>query len=282
MVTEKKPGAMPLDPAALAVGRRFRFVDADGAKGVIRCRFAQPRAVAVTDEPVSANILLADPTSAEYLDRFDVIIIREKEAGKFAERLRTWLAGDSDARQVTVVSTNVGRIRLSGNRAVIQTSVDHVEDLLSGVVEFGFLNAELRRLEQSLLPIQTGAPADVAFAYRIRQSDHRQWDRLGEVMEKLAHLRLAFARLEPRMGSATATLPIESRRAMSGLLHKTRADDRLEAFSDRLEACEDLYEGAVDRITDYRWYRRGNLLEIAIVALLGVEVVLLIAEHFWK
>ena len=43
-------------------------------------------------------------------------------------------------------------------------------------------------------------------------------------------------------------------------------------MSNRLEACEDLYEGAVDRITDHRWYRKGMLVEIAIVILLFLEV----------
>ena len=58
--------------------------------------------------------------------------------------------------------------------------------------------------------------------------------------------------------------------------------DRLEAFNDRLEACEELYEGAVDRITDYRWYEKGLLLEVAIVVLLSIEAALLAFDFYQR
>jgi uncharacterized Rmd1/YagE family protein len=62
---------------------------------------------------------------------------------------------------------------------------------------------------------------------------------------------------------------------------KARADieARLEALNDRLETIEDLYEGAIDRITDYRNYRKGSFLEIAIIVLLGLEVALLLLHR---
>ena len=59
------------------------------------------------------------------------------------------------------------------------------------------------------------------------------------------------------------------------LSRRATVEDRLSALNDRLEVCEDLYEGAVDRMTDDRWYRKGNLLELIIVILLLIEVVLL-------
>jgi hypothetical protein len=49
----------------------------------------------------------------------------------------------------------------------------------------------------------------------------------------------------------------------------------MEAASNRLEAFEDLYEGATDRIADYRWYRSGEWLEVGIIFLLLVEIALL-------
>jgi hypothetical protein len=275
-----KQSTMTLDPTTMVSARRFRFVNDDaGITGVVRKRFAQPRAVAVIEEIIDVDAVLSGTTTSEILDQMDVVLIPDRDAGRIAGRAETWLTGDAEDIQVTTVTGEVGKIRLCGSRAVIRAADDGAEDLLDAVVEFGFLNAELQRLESALLPIQTGAPGDVRFAYRIRQSDQHQWDRLGEVMEQLAQLRLSFARLEPLMGSPTPTLQVEGRRAMSGLLSRTRTLDRLEAFSDRLEACEDLYEGAIDRITDHRWYRKGNLLEIAIVVLLAAEALLLLVDH---
>ncbi len=131
---------------------------------------------------------------------------------------------------------------------------------------------------RELLPIETAAPADVRLAYRIRSRNSAQWDRLAETQERLCTLRLAFARLEPELYSPAASLTPDSRKAFRRLVARANVPTRLEAFSDRLEACEDLYEGAVDRVTDFRWFRSGNRLEIAIVILLAFEAILLILD----
>jgi hypothetical protein len=62
------------------------------------------------------------------------------------------------------------------------------------------------------------------------------------------------------------------------LRRQARVADRLEWFSERLEAMEDLYEGAHDRVSDYRWFLHGQILEIGIVVLLLAEVVLMALE----
>jgi hypothetical protein len=58
-------------------------------------------------------------------------------------------------------------------------------------------------------------------------------------------------------------------------VEETVVDDRLEGFSNRLEACEDLYEGANDRIADYHWYLEGGWMELTIILLLLIEIVLM-------
>jgi hypothetical protein len=67
---------------------------------------------------------------------------------------------------------------------------------------------------------------------------------------------------------------------MARLLKKADVEARLAALNDRLEAKEDLYEGANDRVADYRWYRNGHLLEIAIVVLLLVEALVMSADMY--
>ena len=59
------------------------------------------------------------------------------------------------------------------------------------------------------------------------------------------------------------------------LIDEAEVDTRLEAASNRLEAFEDLYEGANDRIADYRWYLSSEWLEVGIIFLLLVEVAML-------
>jgi len=57
---------------------------------------------------------------------------------------------------------------------------------------------------------------------------------------------------------------------------------RLDGFCERLESCEDLYEGASDRLADFRWYMGGHLLEVSIVVLLLIEVALIGMELYFR
>jgi hypothetical protein len=146
-------------------------------------------------------------------------------------------------------------------------------DVLESLVQFAFYESELRRLEAAVLPFEASAPADASGVYRIESGARANWVRFGQAMESLALLRLTFARLEPRLLAPSRRLPLPSRRLFRQLCRRAAMEDRLSAVTDRSEACEDLYEGAVDRIREHRWYRRGNLLELIIVVLLLIEVI---------
>ena len=95
-------------------------------------------------------------------------------------------------------------------------------------------------------------------------------------------MRLEYARLESQLVTAPLSLSGNAREIMERLIDESGIDDRMEAFSNRLEACEDLYEGANDRIADHRWYVEGHWLEIAIVLLLVLEVVLISTDLYLK
>lgn len=58
--------------------------------------------------------------------------------------------------------------------------------------------------------------------------------------------------------------------------------ERLEAAGDRLEALEDLYEGAVDRINDHRYWRDGHRLEVGIIVILLIECAMIFADLYLR
>jgi hypothetical protein len=239
--------------------------------GSVIAEFAQPRRVFAVQTAVAG-----DGVS-------QVGIVRLPE-GTLSNRGRAdaWIA--PSAAQDGVDAVNIlfdgGRIRWRPDRAVIEAAPEAAPDAMSAVVEFAFLEGELRRLEQALQSYESGAAHDVKHAYGIRSEHGDQWGRLVNTMEGLAQLRLAFARLEPQLMKGRRALPARSRRLVTRLLAKSDAATRAEALSDRMEACEDLYEGAVDRITDFRWYRKGYWLEMAIVILLAAEVLLLLYDLY--
>jgi hypothetical protein len=234
---------------------------------------AQPRSIVAIEQPAELS-LLSDAPGPETADDLYVILPSTPVTSGMRSTIERWLAAPDrpGTPPPLVVQMDAGTIRWRPGRAVVEGAVDVCENLVAALVDFSFFEGELRRLEQGLLPYEASAAGDIAFAYQIRQADRIQWKRLGQTLESVSGLRLAFARLAPSLRSVSRSLPPDARQAVTRLLAGSDVPSRLEAFDGRLEACQNLYEGAVDPIADFRWYRHGELLEIAIVALLILEL----------
>ena len=144
-------------------------------------------------------------------------------------------------------------------------------DVLTALADFGFYEGELHRLESDVELQEPLAEKDVEFAHRIHHRNREHWSRFGETIERFTRDRLIYARLCSQVAFPSLTLSPKSRQIVSKLLRESNIEDRLEMYSDRLEAMEELYEGANDRVADYRWYRGGHLLEWTIVIILIFE-----------
>jgi hypothetical protein len=250
---------------------------ADANITVKRFRLTQARQVAAVEEPSDLSQLPSDhPWPEPFKDLF-VIAAPTALSADLRKTVDLWLSPPDhpDAPQAIVLNLDSGTIRWRPGRAVLECAPANRETLLAALLGFAFFEGELRRLEQELLPFEASAAGDAALAYRIRQQTHAEWDRLGKTMENLSLLRLALAKLEPALATFSRTLDAESRYASARLSARAGIPARLESLSARLEACEDLYEGAVDRVTDFRWYRKGEILETVIVVLLVLEVILM-------
>ena len=266
--------------------RRVRFTDDPGPtpqENVLR-RFVQPReAVAVYEDLALSDLSAQGPSSAPApADTLDIVLSPKDVSVELRKKLETWLAPDRpEAPPAVAIELDGARVLWRAGKAWVQGSANRSRDLPAGLIEFAFYEGELRQLEQSLLPYESSAPGDARLAFRIRLASRGNWERFARSIESLALLRLTFARLEPQLYLPNRSLPPDARRLVSRLRARADVADRLEAFNDRLEACEDLYEGAVDRITEFRLYEKGLLLELTIVLLLGIEA-LLLAWEFWS
>jgi len=69
---------------------------------------------------------------------------------------------------------------------------------------------------------------------------------------------------------------------MARLMNRMDLEARSESLDQRLDVCTELYEGATDRVADYRWYRSGHRLEMTIVWLLIVEILFLAADFGFR
>jgi hypothetical protein len=264
------PPLPPIARPATATALRIRIGDDATASAALPVRrYVDPHVAAAFVEP--APLTDAPPPAwPEPTNGTDVLVSPDRRPSPATD---AWLAvpDHPDAPLPATVEVDGGRIRWRPGRAVLEGPIQRRDDLLPGLADFTFYEAQLRRLEAALPAHEAAAARDAPFAYRIADRDRDRWDRFGRTIEELATLRLTFARLEPRLGRPSRSLPPDGRRVFARLCTRAQIDDRLCAVSDRLEACEDVYEGAVDRITDHRWWRKGHRLEMIIVALLAIE-----------
>jgi hypothetical protein len=242
-------------------------------------RFKYPRPTIAVEAPPNSNDL-STPYRSSDRDWLEVVVAPPNTSAALRQQIDAWLAaaGESELRPVVIVKLDGARVRWKPGRAVINGQPGAADALLLGLTHFAFLEGELRQAEQSVDAGEAEALGDVDRAYRIRSKDRGHWDRILKTCEDLARIRLGYARLEPQLHAVPRHLPLEARRLVSRLAARADVADRLDALNDRLEACEELYEGAVDRITDSRWYRRSFWLEVAILAVLALETVLLVAD----
>jgi hypothetical protein len=266
--------------AETIVVKRIRFAANVSVDGRLRRQFTQPdRGVAIEE-----SLAVADLPSArswpEPTDQLIVVCGPRSAAGDWESLGQRWLAPPDhpDAPPAVAVEYAGSTIEWRPGRAVVHGRADRLDETLTALADFAFYEGKLRELEQAVEDCEAGAPLDAARAHNIAQTSRDDRTRFAETMGRLAHLRLAYARLEPRLAKGSRSLPVVARRLMTRLIARADVEDRLVALNDRLEACEDLYEGANDRVADHRGWSRGHLLELAIVALLLVELLLTTAD----
>ncbi len=165
-------------------------------------------------------------------------------------------------------------------RAIVSGGPILDDETIVALAEFAFYEGELRGLEQKLALYEPSALEDVGRAHRIRASDRGHWERFRATIEEMNRLRIQFARLEGHFTDAARDLPRDARRLTGRLLRRASAPARATDFGERLEVMEDLYEGANDRVADYRWYLGGTILEVTIVILLLVEAIIMGADVY--
>ena len=266
------------DQAVAAFRIRFVAEAQPGAK--VRRLFKQPRIAVAVEETISPADLPVGKPWPDPTDQLFVVFVPKGAAKEAFPDAEAWMASpdQSEAAPPTTVERDGELVKWRPGRVLVQGSPEGREDILAALVDFAFYEGELRQLEESLEAREAQAKTDVARAYRILYRDRRHWQTFTEMIEYFSKIRLAYARLEPRLTKGSRSLRSSGRRLMSRLLARADVKDRLESLNDRLETVEGLYEGANDRVSDYRWYRNGHMLELLIVVFLVVECAIMGTE----
>ena len=278
---------LPAGPTAAVhsqpIVKRIRFLPDAGPRAKVRRTFVQPRVCFAVDEAANFADLLGQNSWSELRDQ--LIVVHFCRAGaetkKFSESfMRT--PDHHDGVVTAAFAVNGQSIQWRPGFALVEGPIDGFESVVAALTEFAFYEDELRKVEHAMDTWEIDASADVTRAHRIRLRDRRHWPRIEETIENLYSMRLNYARLESQLLKTPQSLARDSRAVMARLLSETEIETRLEAVSNRLEALQDLYEGANDRIAEYRWYLSSGWMEGAIMFLLMVEVALLGFEIYLR
>lgn len=237
--------------AAATSPRRLRYADAPADGEIVLRRFSRP-------DPIQ---LVAASVEADAGDLALAI-----EGGETVQPVR---AAIRDFAAVTWRGATI-EIRRPGGRAT---------PALPAVLAFDHLMRETAAVESAVAALEPLASGDVSFSFRIRWRDRAQWDRQLATLERLARMRLILAQLGAMAEEPPGDLTRPAARLYAALCAQAGLSDRLSRLGARLEALEDLYEGAVDRINDHMGWRQGHLMELVIVAVLIAEVVLLLLKR---
>jgi hypothetical protein len=256
---------------------RVTFVDGVPAVAGASRTFSQPRKAYALQDEITLSEAAAIHEGGDGTNRLLIAIVRDGTSTQNRERARMLLPGSDPtiASRSIILDSGADALEWRPGLAVVQCREDGRNDMLSALIEFAFAEFILRTLEQAVEVAEERAESDIALAHRVRYRDRAHWSRIVECAEQCGRMRLAYARLEPQLLSAPRTLSATARIWMTRLLQKSEMESRLESLSDRLEALEDLYEGATQRISEYRWFVSGHALEIGIIVLLLAECMLM-------
>jgi hypothetical protein len=273
----------PRGVAPIVRASRIVFIDdATAPDRVGRRRFTHPRRATAVEEDVAIDALEAASLGADSSDACVVLCVPDGAVAASREQARAvWGRNEgADAERALLIEHGGVSLEWRPGLALVQGRDDARNDVVAALVDFAFYEGALRALERDVESAELASEADVALAHRVRYRDRARWARLTACAEKCTRMRLAFARLEPRLGAPASTLSPGARSWMSRLIQKSEVEDRLEAVSDRLEALEELYEGATQRVSEYRWYVVGHALEIGIIVILLFECALMSTDIY--
>jgi len=152
----------------------------------------------------------------------------------------------------------------------------HTAAAVQAVSAFQACYQSIQALRQPLVELEQQALADVSLCYCIEGKHKKHWPRLRGLMHQLARNRLNIVRVQSDLAALAVHQVPDAAALGRKLIKATRLKSQLAELSDRYEALEDLYEGAVDRINDHSYWRDGHVLEVSIIVVLLVEVLLLL------
>jgi hypothetical protein len=278
--------ASSIAAAASASALRIRFVERPSPGAAPIASFTHPYPRFAVAEPLSVEQLFSLPIGSEPgADELRVVLLPAGLASpqESQHEAEDWMhRGGLSAGQPTFeLMLRSERILWRPGQALMIGPPERLQEVLPGLVEFAFYEGELRRLEREIEADWETAEVDVYLTHSVGRDEVQRRSHVDEMTIHVTRRRMRFARLEPCLEKASIALAGPARRLATELAMQAEVIDRLGWLDDRLEVCENLYELANDRLSEFSYFHREFRLELWIIVLLVAEVVIMAAELWY-
>ena len=271
---------MPIPELTQPTLLRFDYVPTTDSGQAIVFTFAHPNArqAVATLQPIDEPPSSAPIRSAQGIE---ILFIPSASTAdtRWKAGARAWLA----AAGGSAVTARAGDLHAqwTPGRAVIAGPGQGAHEAIESAVEFAYYEEALRQVEEAIAAGWSGVQADTPLTHAVTTRDLESDAEFGRRMGRVLHVRLQLSRIEPLVLRPSAHLPTSARELGEALRDEALCEDRLETADGQIESQEYVYELASQRIGESRHAREAFVLEMAIIVLLGVEVLLIIFEVLW-
>jgi hypothetical protein len=262
--------------------QHLRFMTEAPAGATTAWRFHDPvHGVAIIEEAALADMMVL--SEAPELSVCHLLHVQPGSAAPYEWRTRAedWVLQQTDQTAPPAIDMLFQNERLlwRPGRAVFFGASERLAEIMPGLLHFVFLEGELRRLEAGIEACWGDADAHVPLTHQVDRHALRQWPEVNRKTELLARFRLRFARLEPALDKIPPWLTGPARRLAAECNVQAAVTDRLLAADDKIEALQDVYELANDRLSEFSYFSQEFWLEVGIVVILALE---LLAVVWWR
>jgi hypothetical protein len=266
-----------------ATGHHIRFVEQSSDGQAAFMEFVDPGpawAVRVAAAPEAGPDGAAGPDGRDDALEVRTVPGRPGDHPGAADELAAWVLeahqpGTAAPITVTLHNTQVVWHRA---RAAVLAPPERMEALLLAVVEFGFYERELGRLERTVAESWPQLEADTPLAFEVTAGDADRLEGVGRQARRMLAARMKHARLAPRLQRPGAHLSSLANQLGERLREHARVEDRLEHLAGQLEVFDRVYELSSQRASEFRIARQEKTLEWVIIVLLAAETLLLFIE----
>ena len=254
-----------------------RITFASGVGGSALMTFAHPAPAHAAMAPLEPD---SPPAGRDTLD-IAALESAPKDRPEARAELHAWVSADAPADSTLLTTLHGAQIAWRPGRASILAASDRIQPLLLALVEFGFYEGELRKLEEETDGAWADLESDTPLAYDVTPDDLERHEQFGRRMERTLKRRIRFARIETPLCETRPGLGASAADLGDRLREKARIETRMETLDGHLEVFEHIYEMAGQRIGETRASRKEQKLEWLIIVLLGIEVLMLLLDLLW-